>query len=266
MTLWTTGEVIQRVVKRDIPLSEQDSIATLNDLPGWMVEEAREIARESRVGAVRYLRFYVAAHRSSSAEDFVEDVLQNGQAAATWRIRDALFVPHEPRHIIEVAVDRYVDGLAAVDGERWFRMRPKGAEHLSDYLPGMVGIVQRQTRYWHVTPDRITRCPLALAADVEAVDPAQLHGSIRRWIARRLAWWARAYLEQHRGHATCDGIIASASEPGGPEATADARVAATALAREAATHGDSTAFPLRAGFLGPDVWYQPVDPRGGVET
>jgi len=256
MIPWTTDETIHRIVQRDVPNSERGTIATLNDLPGWMVEEARAIARESRLGAVRYLRFFVATQHVSSAEDFVEDVLLAGQDAAAWKVRDCIFVPDEPSQLRTVGVARYVDALAALEGERWFRVVPGSADHLSDSLPGVVGLVQRNTRYWHVTPVGITRCPLAGSADIESVAPTQLESSIRRWIAHRLAWWARDYLGQNRADATGDGIIQAASDGDMTPVTADARIAADALAREAVAYGDSADFPRRAGFLGPDAWYE----------
>jgi len=42
MISWTTNEVIHRIVKRDVPESDRGTIPTLNDLPDWMVEEARQ--------------------------------------------------------------------------------------------------------------------------------------------------------------------------------------------------------------------------------
>jgi len=72
---WTGDENIHRIVKRDVPHTERWTVPTLNDLPDWMVEEARALAQASSLSAVRYLRFYVARQYASSAEDFIEDVL-----------------------------------------------------------------------------------------------------------------------------------------------------------------------------------------------
>jgi hypothetical protein len=256
MIPWTTDEVIHRIVKRDVPNSERGTIATLNDLPTWMVDEAREIARESRLAAVRYLRFYVATQHSSSAEDFVEDVLLRGDDARTWEIRDCILVPNEFGRIGAFEIAPYLGALATIEGERWFRIKPRLTDHLSDFTPGMIGVVQRRSRYWHNTPPGITRCPLAGGSDAEFVMPEQLDSCIRRWIAHRLAWWAREYLEQDRAQATGNRIIQAASEPQRGPATADVQLAASALAREARTYADSPVFPQQAGFLGPDDWYQ----------
>jgi hypothetical protein len=263
MTLWTKDGAVQRIVTRDIPISDRGMVATLNDVPRWMVEEARAIARESLISAVRYLRFYVAKQHVSSAEDFVEDVLLGEQQAQTWKIRDCIFIPTETYPVSAIESRAYLNSLASMDGEHWFRVSPAQTDSLWDYIPGMVGVVQRNTRYWHATPSGITRYPFTQPGNVEFVSSDQLESTIRRWIAHRLAWWAREHLEQHRATPaalTGDGILAAVPDAGPSHATSDARIAASALAREALAYRDSHDFPQRAGFLGLDEWYAPSTP------
>src|SRR5437763_5841439 len=95
MIRWTTDEVIHRIVTRDVPESDRGTIATLNDLPDWMVVESRTIARESLLAAVRYLKFYVAEQHAAYVPDFVEEVLRSGEDARTWNIRDCICIPRE---------------------------------------------------------------------------------------------------------------------------------------------------------------------------
>jgi hypothetical protein len=260
MSYWTTHEVVHRIVKRNILMSEQGSISTLNDLPTWMVDEVRAIARESLVGAVRYLRFYVAMHHSSSAEDFVEDVLLKGQDAATWKIRDCVCFPVERRCATALEV-HYLEALDRVEGERWFRITPRPGDHHSAPSRGAVGVLKRDVRYWHTTPDEIGDYPVN-PEDIEPVEAVHLESNIRRWIAHRMAWWARDYLEQHPLGLTGGEILGAVPEVDLSRVTADARIAAEALAREAAVYADPAEFPRRAGFLGPDDWYQaPAAPK-----
>jgi hypothetical protein len=235
-------------------MSEQGSIATLNDLPAWMVDEARVIARESVVGAVRYLRFYVATHHSSSAEDFVEDVLLEGQDAATWKVRDCVCFPVERAATTALEV-HYLESLAGVEGERWFRIALRPGDHHSAASRGAVGVLKRNVRYWHTTPDEIGDYPVK-PEDIEVVDAVHLEISVRRWIAHRMAWWTRAHLEQRRPGLSGDDMLGAVPEVELSRVTADARIAADALAREVVAYGDSADFPRRAGFLGPDAWYE----------
>jgi hypothetical protein len=186
MIPWTTDEAIHRIVKREIPSSERGTIVTLNDMPDWMVEEARAIARESIVGAVRYLKFYVARPHASGAEDFVEDVLLKGQDARTWRLQDCICIPWPPISESTIDIQRYLNSLKDIEGERWFRIRPKLTDRLSDYIPGMVGVVQRNSRYWHVAPPGSDRCPVARPDDIEVVPPSQLEAA--SGAGSRTAW------------------------------------------------------------------------------
>ncbi|TMQ19031.1 MAG: hypothetical protein E6J90_04890 [Deltaproteobacteria bacterium] len=252
---WPAGDTIRRIIKRDIEASDRGTIATLNDLPAWMIHEARAIARESLVCAVRYLRFYVSSDYSHRADDFIEDVLLKGQDARTWNIRDCICIPYEPTQTTALEV-HYEETLAQVDGERWFRVKPKPSDHPSNHIPGAVGVVLRNTRYWEHSQQHISRFMFSRPDDLEAVPIRRLASSIRRWIAHRLAWWATGFLKEARFAATGDEIIAAVPEVNMERVTDDARIAAAALAREVIVYRGSPHFPQQAGFLGPEEWYQ----------
>ncbi len=263
MSEWTGDELILSIVKRTVSPSERRSIPTLNDLPGWMVEEARSIARLSRMSAARYLMFFVAVRDAANAEDFIEDVLFQGQDVKTWNIRDCLCHPRglictTPSEIPSALEIRYLEMLANEEGERWFRIKPKPTDHRSSWLSGAVGVLKRNLRYWQQQrplPDLLGNYPVT-PEDIEQVPPGRLDSSVRRWIARRLAWSARAYLEQHRAAVAGDDLIAAVPGVDLSRVTPDARIAAAALAREAQAFGDSPGFPQQAGFLGPEEWYR----------
>lgn len=250
-----TDEVVNRIVTRDVPDSERGTIATLNDLPDWMVAEARLIARESRLAALRYLKFYVAEEYATDAPDFVEDVLRKGQDARTWNIRDCICIPYEPTRLTALEIN-YLDVLAQVRGERWFRVRPKPTDHPSSHIPGAVGVVLRNTRYWEKCERDVTRYMFSPADALEAVPVDRVKSTIRRWIAHRLAWWTTDFIRQAALDVTGDDIIAAVPGVNMQRVTADARIAAAALAREAIIHRGSPHFPQQAGFLGPEKWYQ----------
>lgn len=263
MSEWTGDELILSIVKRDVSPSERRSIPTFNDLPGWMIEEARAIARMSRMSAARYLMFFVAERDAASAEDFIEEVLFRGQDVKAWNVRDCIC---HPRGLIGTTSSqvpsaleiRYLETLANEEGERWFRIKPKPTDDRSSWSSGAVGILKRDLPYWQQQrplPDVLGNHPVT-AEDIEQVPPERLETSVRRWIAHRLAWSARAYLEQHRTVARGDDLIAAVPEVDLSRVTPDARIAAAALACEAQAFGDSPSFPQQAGFLGPEEWYQ----------
>lgn len=251
---WTSDENIHRIVKRDIPHTERSTVSTLNDLPDWMLEEARALARASRLSAVRYLRFYVATQYVSSAEDFTEDVLLKGQDAKTWRIRDCICHPVDRAYTTALEI-HYLDTLASEDGERWFRIKPNQADPLSSWSAGAVGVLKRNVRYWHPLSDVVGNYPVT-PEDIESIPSDRVDSSVRRWIARRLAWSTQAYLQEHWGTVTGNDIIAAVPDVDLSRVTPDAKIAAAALAREAQAFGGSPSFPQQAGFLGPEEWYQ----------
>jgi hypothetical protein len=263
MSDWTSDELILSIVKRDVAHSERRSIPTLNDLPDWMVEEARAIARVSRLSAASYLIFFVATRDMASAEDFIEDVLFKGQDVRTWKIQDCIFRPMErfcttPSRIPSVLEIPYLDVLANEEGERWFRVKPDPADDLSAWSSGAVGVLKRSLRYWQQwgSPSEIMGNHPVTPEDIEQVPPERLASSVRRWIARRLAASTEAYLQQHWATVTADDLIAAAPGVDLARVTPDARIAAAALAREAQAFGGSPSFPQQAGFLGPEEWYQ----------
>jgi hypothetical protein len=254
MSALSHDEAICRIVTRDIAESERGAVATLNDLPAWMVDEVLAIARESIVSAVRYLRFYVPREHASHVPDFVEDVGLKGQDAPTWRIRDCIYVPneHTERTAIEV---RYLEMFDGVNGERWSRVSPHPADHRSDSIVGMVGTVMRDTRYWEKSPPGLVRYFFTRPDRIERVSPDRLESSLRRWIAHRLAWWTKVDLQQAAA-ITGDELIMAVPGVDLGRVTSDAKIAAAALAREAQAFGDSPSFPQQAGFLGPEEWYR----------
>ncbi len=246
---------VRRIVTRDVQPADEGSIATLNDLPPWMVEEARAIAKEARLDAVYYLRFHVRTHDGSNVEDFVQDVLRDGQDAHTWGIGDWLVAPCEAMPVTSVGAEM-LQTLQVVEGERWFRLAPDLTKEPSDPSQGAVGVLRRGLRYWQHGP-RIAGADLfsTEGAAIEPVPVEKLESSFRRWLARRMAWRARSYLASAGAAVAAPGIIDAIAAGHVGEVTRDAELAAMALAREVRAHGTEHDFGRRAGYLGPDSWY-----------
>jgi hypothetical protein len=265
MISWTTDSVIHRIIKRDIPASERGTIQTFNDIPDWMVEEARTLARESPLAAVRYLKFYITEQHFMRYDDFITDVLLQGKDAATWEIRDCICFPIERTCTTALEID-YLNSLDGVSGDKWFRIKPKTTDHHSSRSPGAVGILRRDVRYWQTISANVGDYPVT-SDDFEIVTPDKLASTVRRWIAHRLAWWTNSYLKRARSDVTGADIIAAVPEVNQQRVTPDARIAADALAKETLVYYGSPNFPQQAGFLGLEEWYQsPIDtaPDAGI--
>jgi hypothetical protein len=249
-------------VEREVRESERNSVPTLNDLPPWMVEEAKLVWRRGRlIPALDYLHFFVDGQDTADVMAFCEEVIAGGAEAATWRIADCLVgVAEKAREAITYTIENYLATLNGVAGERWFRSRRKD-ECLQVFSPAGTGpgTLIRAMRYW--TPFEVPNidAPIRrLAIDpalgsVERVPDGEMDIEIRRWMASAAAWWARDYLGAEAPHATVEGIVAAYTEPAVP--SADGLVALRALVREARL-GDPR-WPGQAGFIGPDGWYRP---------
>lgn len=254
MISWTTDGVIHRLITRDIPATERGSIQTFNDLPGWMVEEARALARESVLSAIRYLKFYIPDQHFIRHDDFITDVLRGGGDAASWGIRDHICFPDERTRTTALEID-YLNALSSIPGEKWFRIVPLPNDRHSSSSSGAVGVLRRDVRYWQTISGDVGDYPVR-PGDFEMVAPNKLSSTIRRWIAHRLAWWTKDYLEQARSDVTGSDIIAAVPDVNLERVTPDARVSADALAKELLVYRASPDFPRRAGFLGLDEWYR----------
>ncbi|HET9622148.1 MAG TPA: hypothetical protein VFP84_12330 [Kofleriaceae bacterium] len=251
---WHKKDLPARVMQREVTAAEEGSIPTLNDFPPWMLAEARAIARESRPLAFEYIHFYLAKRDRASELDFVEEVLRGAADAATWRVGDR-FVFLEAMSEAKALDPAWLERFTPLEGERWYRVKPDMPDQLHSEIPGMIGMIQRGVRYWerprvgfgtflHGSPDRI-----------EPVRVEDLAIAMRRWFARRLAWWAREYMARAQGPVAEAGLVQHGLNTDMATLDEDTLRAARGLAREAHAFGTRPDFALRAGFLGPDDWY-----------
>ena len=247
---------------RQVDETERASVGTFNELSVAMVAEARHIRNtRGRLDTCEYLSFFVGAQHEGDAEAFCEDVIENGQAAATWRIADLLCGGHELRREgIRWTTSEYRSSFEGLTGERWFRTI--SAIEKYDRIPPAdtgPGVVYRGTRYWTQRQHAPGPVPLRYTVIdstyevIERVSEEQLDIQIRRWMTSTAAWWANKYLTSEGPRATLEGVITA--YPGAVEPSADGLVAIRALVREAKS-GDPR-WPGQVGFIGPDEWYRP---------
>ena len=146
-----------------------------------------------------------------------------------------------------------------IEGSRWWRARPAPAGDVNHSLHwsgwGAVGARIDNVPYWwrHPKATMDSDCTDNTGSLVEQLDEASARLALRRWIALRVSWWARAYLEASGTDAVEDGLLAALGATR-QELTADAAIAVRALAREAALPYDPE--QQVRGFIGPDAWYE----------
>lgn len=250
------------LIERPIQESDRSSIATFNDLPPQMLQEARLVRKQGgRFPACEYLRFFVDKQDGGDAESFCEEVLEDGADAATWRIEDCLIgVVEQQREGLGLTVDGYIAGFDGVEGERWFRDCFLGGR--PDEIPISSvgpGVLIRAVHYW--TPLAIPKRKPSLRVCVidpkycivERIPDSEIAVAIRRWMATLAAWWTRDYLMADAPRATVEGILGAYPVPVTP--SADGLVALRALVQEARS-GDPR-WPGQVGYIGPDAWYRP---------
>jgi hypothetical protein len=226
------------------------SIPTLNDLTEEMVDEVRLLARVSKVLLVRYIRYIVKRPTFGEIEDFERDVLQGHADVKSWGIRDVLCIPRiDDTAAASYRVSDLIAALGEMKGERWWRVKPVRWDYW-DYrsIPGV--LVRAVPYWWYETLPR----NLDSHAEIEPfefIHEGLIVSAFRRWIASRVAWRARQYLE--RGTPSMEGILLAIKLTHG-DLSEDGRVAIEALLRESAL-GNGDMFSLAPGFRGPDEWY-----------
>jgi hypothetical protein len=239
---------IEELLGRQLPAEAQGSVPTLNDLPPEMLAEARRLAKEARVLAVRYLTYHVARCDMDDAAEFTDDVLRGGGDAAKWRVRDLLcFAKLDRSSLLAFSVEAFSARLQEVKGERWWRAVPTRAAWDYTGVAGAPAVLVRSAPYWWKSPAGAVAARGVRA--MEQVSDNQLSVAVRRWLASRMAWEAKAYLAQ--GTPSVEGLVVALG--GQEQPSADARVAAQALVREASLTAEAAS--AAPGFAGPDSWY-----------
>ena len=229
---------LERRLGRRLPSEAGGSIASLNDLPEELIEEARRL--DSAPLARMLLGYYVPSDSRSYLKNFIEDVVDGGQPAKSWR-RGGVLVPAqsladqltEPREVL----------LGPIGGFAGLRTIPR----LESWSAG-TSWIGAPARPWPEADYRSSTPSGAALLSSPRLEPAQDEAvTVRRWIAARLA--------RSLGGASPGSVEAmlGPSFPPEPLWSPDARAAAAGLAREHRTMGPpKEEIP---GFRGPDSWF-----------
>jgi hypothetical protein len=143
-----------------------------------------------------------------------------------------------------------LDSLRDIDGERWLRLPPANPPSYQGIL-GAPGVLIRSVRYWWRRPAGLEAA--VVSRRLEQVGASDFPIAVKRWMATRIAWFARDYLANPSP--TLVGVVA-ALEGNVAEISADARSAISGLLRELKSLDGGQAPAL--GFRGPDEWYRSV--------
>lgn len=226
-------------------------IESLNDLGEAEVAEARALLRESgRVAAVRHLTQLVDGTSLGTAADFVEDVLERGADAGSWRRKDRVYVPAaaRARDLVSRPLFETLSVLDGIEGQRWVRPVPDRVSWVSSPATGAPGVLVRAVPYTESAPPG-TVATSAAAGEIEPVGDLEI--AARRWIASQVA----AELRGRPLPATAAGIASALGVTG--SLSRDGEIAIGGLLLESSL-GEDDRVP---GFRGPDAWYRtPVDP------
>lgn len=242
----TRLEQIERKLGRQLDPAQSGSIDNLNDVPDWLVEEARSL--QNPMLAERLLQYFTRPENGHLLKLFVQDVILGNVSPREW-LRGRVLVP--ALSLEEQLLWKRARLLAPIGGE--FRARTVPDLALWDAGVGWVGapaMLEPNADYNTPVPDHAAS--LAIAETEQVADPVV---ALRRWIAGRLArsvWYARQ-----------PGLIADLSElaeglPSPDRWSEDAQIAARALLREMRESSPSEG--QVPGFRGPDAWYR-EEPR-----
>jgi hypothetical protein len=250
-------KLVETLIGRTIDAAAQHSVQTLNDLTPSMIDDLSRL--QSSTSAVNlYLSFHVVHYRGEY-EDFIRDVVQGGQDPKTWGYRDVLVVVEEADEstCLQASWDAFVTRFEGIDGQRWCRF-PNGPavdENRDAWSAtgSAIGVLASHVPYWWRCPRGRGLTTAIVGADLPVhLDDAAARIGLRRWIVRRMSWWARDYVNAQQ--AVTEAGILRALATDGPPISDDAEIALRALVRECALPY-SPEQDIR-GFMGPDAWYE----------
>lgn len=223
---------------------ERRTIRTLTELRPDQLSEAARLLESSRLNAAHYLRGLVRHNDLDDVADFLAEVVAGGADVKTWRIRDVICVMDiSMPWLTGLSLEQLEKVMGAVDGSKWYRLRP-GRDHWDSFpFCGAPGVLVENAPYWWRSPDS-TNFNDVSKEDLEPVE--DLLVGLRRWIASRIAWEVRGQPLA----ASVEGVISQlrASPP-----SRDARAAIEGLLRETTSFGNHDSVP---GFRGPDALYR----------
>lgn len=238
-------------------------VPTLNEIAAPMVEE---LQRLSWLAADAYLRWHVRPGSEPFHADFYRDVVRGGADPKAWGVRNVLVAVDERRkgQALAMTADGARATLAGVEGERWMRISVSNARDANRSSassgPGAPGVLVRDAPYWWAPPEGAMDY-IVFSASMSNVIPVEMDiilehefvVAFRRWIARRVSWWARSKFTTTELSSATPERVAAAIGVGWHQVSMDGTVALAALIREAALpfHPDKHVY----GYIGPDEWF-----------
>lgn len=235
---------LESALGRALPPGDRGSVASLNDLPEDVVEQAKSLLSVRLVRQL--LEYYCGLQCRPYLPDFIEKVIAGHAPANRWRRVDGL-VPAQSLSA-QLCLDREAL-LAPLGGYSGMRIVPDQASWKAG--TSWVGAPVRSRRdadYRSAAPQDAVS---VVSPAIEAAPDEDV--TVRRWIASRIARCMAA------GDPPGVQALFSAvpSLPGVDQWSQDARIALAALLREFRDlPADEHAIP---GFRGPDEWYRRCD-------
>ncbi|MBI2900877.1 MAG: hypothetical protein HYY17_11890 [Planctomycetes bacterium] len=246
MTRSVIHSSVEALLGRRLDSAERGRISDLNAVSPDLVRELRELPFVERSW---YLRYCVDETLHRHLQSFGEAVVVEGKDPAGW-LRGAVLVPLLPiDRLLGSPVADIVAPLTAPDRSVSQRMVLNVTRYQQgDEFVGAPALPRGDIDYRWSAPDGVTR----LEAGCELVAIADVPLAVRRWMASRLAWFARArgsYDSSLGPEALVERVL------GKPlEISSDARIALNGLAAEHRTLGPSDREV--PGFRGEDAWYR----------
>lgn len=241
---------IEKLLGRPLVEKDRRTIPSLAELPLSLVDDARRLARQSRLHAVAFLQHYLVDPRLDDMADFIDEVLLGDGDLQAWVTRDRLCVPVLAwQRVLRLEAAELLAPIASVGESNWCRIVPR-VERWYLESTGVPGIWIRRRYDWS-PPENATT--IGFGSAPPPLEPViDLDVALSRWIASRIAWAMKAEL--------ATGLLTAQSAAEFFRVSADelsglARHTIAALSRELAALGWSDdAIP---GFRGPDSWYSP---------
>lgn len=246
----TPEEKIEKTLGRKLRPEDEGGIPYLNQFPPDLLAEARRIARESKILAFRFVKFYYGPGQSDEVKAFIDDVVVGAQEPTQWQRWDRLYAADAPfPKVLGMSVEDILAPLEDAPGERWVRLVPSRSMWTRSSFCGRPCIVHRGSDYEWRPPTEVSRLLLHEYESLETVDDVTI--GMRRWIASRVAWQLMRKQIELTPSAGVNEVTRMLSADASPSPDAD--FAIRALLREERELGPSSdAVP---GFRGPDEWY-----------
>lgn len=255
-------QLAERELGRALDRAQRHSVPTLNDITATMLEELRRL---SPLAVDAYLRWHLHPGSETSFDGFTRDVIRGEMDPKTWGHRDILALVGEDRRgaALTMTADQVRNMVAGIEGERWRRLSLHDARQVNRDAGasgwGAPGVLVRLAPYWWTPPRKEVKDYIVssswmsnvVPSEVEVIPDANFVVAFRRWIACRVAWWAKARsieLSTASPRQLVDEIGTDINN-----VTSDGAAALSALIREAKLPFDPDQHVR--GFVGPDEWY-----------